>query len=141
MVSQAQQTVKLNIVACDGHLEGTPTEVELCLLVCPEGSDTQLELLSVGFRANTLPDDADGTILIDLEWIDDSINDDITVLESAFSLENLTNLVNNEVWRGHQLMDSGDAINVVFSVSTAPISTPGQGCAFVVEYRVVRHSG
>lgn len=139
MVSQPQSSIKLCIVPCDGHLETTPTEVELTLLVVPEGSDTQYALLSVGFRTNTLPADG-GAVTCDVEFIDDSDGDSITVITDDFDLEAATVLVNNEVFRGHQLMDSGDAINVVFTTD-GTLDTAAEGAAFVVEYRVVRHSG
>jgi len=139
------QTTDIHVltVPCDSALETTPLIVELCLLACPTGANMQMEILSVGFRANTLAADTngDGTILVDIEYIDDSASDAVTNLATNVDLETATQtvLIYNELWRGSQILDPGDVINVEFTTD-GTLTTASEGAAFIVEYRVRRHS-
>ena len=140
MTFEPQTDVHLAVVQIDAHLEQTPTATEACLLICPDNAGFQLELLSVTYRANTLPIDASNNVNIDLEFIDDSDSDSVTNLVSAFELDGsgLTAIVGNEVYRGGQILDPGDVINAEFDVTTP--DTASEGAAFVVEYRIRRRS-
>ena len=109
------------------------------LLAVPAGANFQLELLAVSYRANQLPVDASNNINCDLEWFDDSASDAETDLITAYTLDdNRTALIMNNMWRGSQILEAGDSVNIEFDVTTP--DTAGQGCAFIVEYRVLRHS-
>ena len=138
---EPQTAVSLAIIPTDAALETTPTAVEVGLLACPDNVNMQIELLSVGFRTNTLPVDSagTGTILVDIEFIDDSAADAVTVLQAAYDVEAATVLVYNEVWRGSQIMDAGDVINAEIS-SDGTHNTASEGAAWIVEYRVLRRS-
>ena len=129
------------MVPSDAAFETTPTAVEVGLLACPDGVNMQIELLSVGFRANTIPVDSagTGTILVDIEFIDDSDSDTVTNLVAAFDVEAATVLVYNEVFRGSQIMDPGDVINAEVS-SDGTHNTAAEGSSWILEYRVLRHS-
>lgn len=137
---EPQTDVQILVVPIDAALEQTPTATEATLLAVPVGVNMQLELLSVGFRANTLPIDAAAAVTFDLEWIDDSNSDAVTNLAAAYSMlaANATALVYNQVWRGSQILDAGDAVNAEFTVATP--TTASEGAALIVEYRVLRHS-
>ncbi len=130
--------VLINVIPIDKHLEATPLENEATLLVCPDGTGQRLELLSVSYRTNTLPVDSGVDIDVDIEFIDDSASDAVTQLRENFDLKGATVLVMNEVWRGSQILDQGDAINAEFTVSTP--TTASEGAALIVEYRVVQNS-
>ena len=133
-----QEDVQIAIIPIDGHLESSPTETEACLLACPTGANMQMELLSVGYRANTNVVDA-GTTTVDIEFIDDSDSDVVSTLQAAYDLTGATVLVYNEVWRGIQVLDAGDVVNAEFTTD-GTLSTPAQGAAFIIEFRVSRHS-
>lgn len=135
-----QEDVQILVIPIDAALETTPTVKEVCLLACPTGGNTQLELLSVGFRANTLPTDTTNVVTLDLEHIDDSASDAVTTFATAYNmlLANTTVLIYNEVWRGSRILDSGDVINAEFA-TTDPDAT-AEGAALIVEFRVRRHS-
>jgi hypothetical protein len=100
----------------------------------------QMEVLSVGYRANTLPVDAGDPVTVDIEWIDDSASDVVANLAAAYDMlaAGSTVLVYNEVWRGNQILDAGDVVNAEFTVATP--TTASEGAALIVEYRVLRHS-
>lgn len=138
---EPQTDIGLIVIPWDSGLETSPTIEELALLACPDGANMQIELLSIGFRANTLPIDSSGTatILVEIEFIDDSDNSNITTLIAAYDVEAATVLVYNTVWRGSQILDAGDVINAEIS-SDGAHDTASEGAAFVVEYRVLRHS-
>ncbi len=135
-----QEDVQIAIIQIDSHLEQSPTATEACLLACPDGVNMQLELLSVGFRANTLPVDSGDAVTFDLEFIDDSNSDTVSNLATAYDMlvANATALVYNQVWRGSKILDPGDVVNAEFSVATP--GTPSEGAALIVEFRVVEHS-
>lgn len=131
-------------VPCDSAFETTPTTVEVGLLGCPTGLGVQMELQYVGFRSNTLPIDSagTGTILCDIEWIDDSAADAVTNLNStAVSLEAdaMTALVVREVWSGSKILDPGDAINAEIT-SDGTGNTASEGAAFIVMGRILSKS-
>lgn len=137
---EPQTKVRLAVVPCDAALEQTPTATELTLLAVPDGVNFRLELLSVNFTAVVLPVDGTNDVHCDLEWIDDSDGDAVANLLAAFDLEDDTTArINTEVWRGSQVLDPGDAVNVEFDVTTP--DTASEGAAFIVEYRVLRRSG
>ena len=137
---EPQTDVHVITVPIDAALETTPTIGEVTLLACPDGANMQLELLSVGFRANTLPVDGSAAVTFDLEWVDDSNSDTVANLLAAYNMlaAGSTVLVYNKVWRGSQILDPGDAVNAEFSVATP--DTASEGAALIVEYRVLRHS-
>lgn len=137
-VFEPQTAVQILVIPVDAALEATPTIVEACLLACPVGANMQMEILSVGYRANTNVVDA-GTTTVDIEFIDDSNSDTVTNLQAAFDLTGATVLVYNEVWRGSQILDAGDVVNAEFTTDGA-LSTASEGAALIVEYRVLRHS-
>lgn len=137
---EPQTDIHLLVVPIDAALETTPTATEVCLLACPDNVNMQIELLSVGFRANTLPVDASNAVTLDVEFIDDSDSDGVTNIVTAYNMlaANATVLIYNQAWRGSQIMDAGDVINAEFTVTTP--DTASEGAALVVEYRVLRHS-
>ena len=135
---EPQTDVQIAIIPIDGHLESSPTEVEACLLACPSLVNMQMELLSVGYRANTNVVDA-GTTTVDIEFIDDSNSDAVADILAGYDLTGATVLVYNQIWRGSQILDAGDVINAEFTTDGS-LSTPAQGAAFIVEFRVLRHS-
>jgi len=136
---EPQTDVHLIVVPCDAAMETTPTITELCLLACPDNANFQLELLSVSFRANTLPVDGSNDVHVDIEFIDDSDSDSVTDLEENYDLEDDTTvLILNEVYRGSQVLDPGDVINAEFTVTTP--DTASEGAAFIVEYRILKRS-
>lgn len=136
--SEPQTDVHILIVPIDAALETTPTIIEACLLACPVGANMQMEILSVGYRANTNVVDA-GTTTLDIEFIDDSDSDVVANLSAGFDLTGATVLVYNEVWRGSQILDAGDVVNAEFTTDGA-LSTASEGAALIVEYRILRHS-
>ena len=134
---EPQTDVHITVVPIDSALEATPIITEQCLLACPDNEGLQMELLSVGYRANTLPIDSTD-LHVDIEFIDDSNSDAVTDLAENFDMAAATVLVYNEVYRGHQILDAGDVINAEFTV-TSP-STISAGAALIVEYRILRRS-
>ena len=139
MAFEPQSDVLLAVINIDPCLELTPTSVEAGLLVVPDGANFQIELLSVTYRANILPVDGSANVNIDLEFIDDSDSDSVTNLVAAYTLDdNRTALIGNQVWRGSQIMEAGDALNAEFDTSTP--DTKSEGAIFVVEYRILRRS-
>lgn len=135
---EPQSDVHITVVPVDAALETTVTATEATLLAVPDGMNMQMELLSVGFRCNTLPVDASNVATLDIEFIDDSDSDSVTDLSTSYDLLTATVLVYNQVWRGSQILDAGDAINAEFTVTTP--DTASEGAALIVEYRVLRHS-
>lgn len=135
-----QTDVNIIVVPIDAALETTPTATEACLLAVPDGVNFQIELLSVGYRANTLPVDAGDAVTFDLEWVDDSAADVVANLVAAYDMlaANATVLVYNEVFRGSQILDAGDVVNAEFTVATP--TTASEGAALIVEYRILRRS-
>jgi hypothetical protein len=138
MSFEPQSDVHIIVIPVDAHMNSTVTEVEATLLAIPTGANFQIELLSVNFRCNTLP--ADGSaVTVDIEWVDDSNSDTVADLLATYDLTAATVLVNNQVWRGSQILDPGDAVNAEFTTDAA-LSTPSEGAALVVEYKVLTHS-
>ncbi len=136
---EPQTDVHLAVINIDPCLEATPTSVEAGLLVCPDNAGFRLEMLSITYRANILPVDGAANINVDIEFIDDSDSDAVTNLVAAYTLDdNRTALVGNEVWRGSQILEPGDAINAEFDTATP--STKSEGAILVVEFRVVKRS-
>ena len=137
---EPQTDVQVITVPCDAAGEQTPTISELCLLACPDNVSMQLELIAIGYRANTLMIDTTDCH-VDIEHIDDSASDAATDLVTDFDMEveNVTALVYNPVYLGSQILDAGDVINAEFTV-TSP-TTASEGVAFIVIFRVLRRSG
>ncbi len=138
---EPQTDVHVIVVPIDFCLEQTPLMNEATLLSVPDGANFQLELLSVGFRANTLPIDAGDPVTFDLEWIDDS-ESAVANLITAYNMlaANASALVYNSVWRGSQVLDAGDAVNAEFQGLVSTPTTASEGAALIVEYRVLRRS-
>lgn len=107
---------------------------------CPDGVGYQIELLGVSFSVVTVPADADGTVLCDIEWVDDSAADAKADLVAGVDLEGLTANVMNDGWRGSQLLDPGDTVNLEFTSNSAAIDTAAVGLVAHVEYRVRKRS-
>lgn len=140
MAGEPQTDVKILVIPCDGALETTPTLTEVCCLGVPDGVNYQLELLSVGVTAVTAPAHAANAAIVDIEWVNDSAADAVTDLKASFNLKTITVRVNNEIWRGSQMLDAGDTVNAEFAVAAATLTTASEGAALIVEYRVVRRS-
>jgi hypothetical protein len=142
MAGEPQTDVCIIVVDLDEIVPQAPNAAanEKCLLVVPDGANFQLEVLGVSYRANQLPIDGSNNVNFDLEWFDDSAADADTDLITAFEMDGsgLEALVMNPVWRGSQILDPGDVLNAEFDV-TDP-DTAGQGCALIIEYRVLRRS-
>ena len=139
MAGEPQADVHFIVIPIDAALETTPTIVEACLLICPDNENCQLELVSISYRAHILPIDAAANVNVDIEFIDDSAADVIANLVAAFTLDdNRTALIGNQVFNGSQILDPGDVINAEFDVATP--TTASEGAAFLVGYRVLRHS-
>lgn len=137
---EPQTDVRIGIIPCDMALETSPLITALTLLACPDGANMRMELLSVSFRANTLPVDSSNDVHVDIEFVDDSDSDSVTDLADNYDMlaAGSTVLVCNEVWRGSQILDPGDVINAEFTVTTP--DTASEGAALIVEYRVLQHS-
>ncbi len=131
-----QQNKILLVIPAEPAFESSPTWAEVPLLACPDGAGYQLELLSVSFFCHTLPADAGG-VVGDLEWVDDSNADTVADLLAAYDFTAATARVNNQIWRGSQVLDPGDTVNMEMATD-GTLTTPGQGCAFLVEYRVLQ---
>lgn len=139
---EPQTAVSLAIVDIDAALEQTPTVVNVCLLAVPDNVNMRVEVLSVGFRANTLPADASGggDVHVDIEWVDDSHGSDAASdLRENYDLEAATVLIYNSIWRGSQILDPGDVLNAEFATD-GTIDTASEGAALIVEYRVLMRS-
>lgn len=139
MSFEPQTAVDVIVIPIDACLETSPTQIEACLLACPDNVNMRIELLSVGFRCNTLP--ADGAdVDVDIEWIDDShTSDAASDLFENYSLKDATVYIYNSIWRGSQILDPGDVINAEFATDS-DITTPSEGAALIVEYRVLMRS-
>lgn len=135
---EPQTDVGFVTIGIDAAMETTPTITESGLLICPNGM--QIELLAVHFRANTLPVDAGNVVRFDLEFIDNSDGDSVTVLKAAYDMlaAGSTVLIGNEVWAGSQVMDDGDVINVEFDTTTP--TTASEGACLQAMYRVLKRS-
>lgn len=137
--SEPQTDVHIAVIPCDGAFATTPTLKEVCLLACPDGANYQLEFKGVSITAVIIPVDASQALTIDIEWVDDSETDAVADLKTTFNaLTGITARVNNEIWRGSQVLDPGDTVNAEFT-STTP-DTASTGAAFIVEYKVLKHS-
>ncbi len=141
MTFEPQTAVEVAVIPIDAALEVSPTAIDVCLLACPDNVNMQIELLSVGFRANILPIDPGDPVGVDLEFIDDT-DDSVTNLVSAFSFlaANVTVLIYNSVWRGSQILNPGDVINAEFADTVSTPGTASEGAALIVEYRVLKRS-
>ena len=138
---EPQTDVHFLAVSIDRVLVQSPDAAanEATLLICPDGANFQLELLGVSYSAVVLPVDGSNDVNFDLEFVDDSDSDAVTVLVAAYTLDdNRTARVANEVFRGSQILDPGDTINAEFAVTTP--DTAAQGAVLQVEYRVLRRS-
>ena len=112
---------------------------EATVFAIPDGANFRVELLSVSYIANTLPIDGSANVNFDLEYVDDSDSDAVVNLLATFTLDdNRTAVIVNPVWRGSQIMEAGDVINLEFDV--ADPDTAAQGAAVVLEYKILRHS-
>jgi hypothetical protein len=135
---EPQTDVHYLVIPCDGALETTPTVKECCLLACPDGFNCQLELKSVGCVAHTIPVDASNAATVDIEWCDDSESDAAADLKATFNLLAITAKVYNTIWQGSQVLDPGDTANAEFTTTTP--DTAAEGFAFIVGYKVLKHS-
>ncbi len=141
MASEPQTDVCLVVVPITDVLVQAPDDSsnEQTIFGVPDGANFQIELLSVSYVAQVLPVDAGANINFDLEWVDDSASDAVANILATFTLDDSrTAVIVNPVWRGSQILDPGDTVNLEFDVTTP--TTGAQGAAVIVEYRVLRHS-
>ncbi len=141
MASEPQTDVCLAVVPITDVLVASPNAAsnEATVFAVPDGANFQIELLSVSYVANTLPVDAAANINFDLEYVDDSDSDAVANILATFTLDDSrTAVIVNPVWRGSQIMEAGDVVNLEFDVATP--TTAAQGAAVILEYRVLRHS-
>lgn len=140
MTSEPQTDVCLAVVPITNAIVASPDNAsnQAVIFAVPDGANFQIELLSVTYVAHVLP--VDGVnVNFDLEFVDDSDSDTVADILATFTMDdNRTAVIGNLVWRGSQILDPGDAVNLEYDVATP--STAGQGAAVVVEYRVLRHS-
>jgi hypothetical protein len=141
MAGEPQTDVQILVIPFEAGLETTPTIAEVGLLACPDNAGYRLELLGVGVSFHTLPVDAGDPATVDIEWVDDSNSDTAADLIAGFDfLSGLTARVNNQIWRGSQILDPGDTVNAELTVDTP--TTAGAGAAFIVEFRILaRNAG
>lgn len=135
---EPQTAVQFVTIPLGDHLNATVTAVEATLLSVPDGANFQVELLAVSYRTHVVPADA-SAVTFDLEWVDDSESDAVANILAGFVLTGVTALVNNEVWRGSQILDPGDAVNAEVTTDAA-LTTPAEGPALIVEFRIKKHS-
>ena len=135
---EPQTDIHTLIIPGDGPLMAAPLgQSEQTLLAVPLGVNAQYDLVSISWRAHVLPVDGSNDVHVDIEYIAPGVA--AVNLVVAYDLEDDTTvLVVNEVFRGSQIMDVGDVINVEYDVTTP--DTASSGAAWIVEYRVLRHS-
>ncbi len=141
MASEPQTDICLVTVPITDVLVLSPNAAsnEATVFAVPDGANFQIELLSVTYVANTLPVDGAANINFDLEWVDDSNSAAVADILATFTMDdNRVAVIGNLVWRGSQILDPGDHVNLEFDVDTP--TTAAQGAAVIVEYRVLRHS-
>ena len=142
MSSEPQTDVCLVTVPITDVLVTSPGPLlEATVFAVPDGANFQIELLSVTYVANTLPVDG-ANLNFDLEYVDDSNSDAVADILATFTMDdNRTAVIGNLVWRGSQIMEAGDVINLEYDTDQdGTITTAAQGAAVVLEYRVLRHS-
>lgn len=128
--------IPIPVDVCMSVIQSLITEVTL--LSVPNGANYRMELLGVGIRANVVAVDAGDAATVDIEWIDDSNGDAVADLLASFNLLTYAALVYNEIWRGSQVLDPGDAVNAEFTVATP--TTASQGASLIVESRILKRS-
>lgn len=134
MGNKQGRPVQIAVVPWTNNVGGTDKDTELTLFAVPDGVNMSVELLSVGVCNHT-----GGTNLVmDLEWVDDSDSDTVANLAAAFDLDDLTDRVYNQIWRGSQQLDAGDSVNAEITVTD---SSSLVGLSFIVEYRIIERSG
>jgi len=123
----------------DACLAASPVGTDVGLFIVPKGANYRVELLSAHLKANVLAIDATDAITADLEFCDDSAAGAVSNLNSAAinitAAGGLTVLVGNQIWRGAQIMDPGDTLNLELTRVTP--DTAGQGYAVTLEYCVL----
>lgn len=122
-------------VPAEAMFETSPTIAELTLMACVDNEGVKLALRSVGVVFHTVPVDGSNNVKGDLEFVDDSDGDSVTNLKAAFDFTTCTARVYNEIWRGRQIMDPGDTINMEADITTP--DTAGAGACFIVGYEVL----
>jgi hypothetical protein len=135
MPTQASD-VKFVTVPCDAGFETTPTVVEVGLLCVPDNAGYQIEVLGVSAFCVVVPIDAGDAATGDLEWVDDSESDAVANLAAAFNFLGMTARVTNQIWRGSQILDPGDTLNMELTVVTP--TTASEGMAIQVEYKILQ---
>lgn len=137
MVSKDLQQTNITYITvpAEAMFETSPTVAELTLLACPDNEGVKLALRSIGVVFHVVPVDGTNNVMADIEFVDDSDGDAVTNLKAAFDFEGLTARVYNEIWRGRQIMEAGDTINVEADITTP--DTAGAGAAFIVGYEVL----
>ena len=136
---EPQTDIRTAIVPFDVFLTTTqPESLELTLLAVPNGVNARYELVSISVLMHTLPADAGNNVDVVIEHYDATVLQ-TPDLVTTYALDTTpTALTVDELFRGSVILEAGDAINAEFDVSTP--TTAGQGCSFIVEYRVQQHS-
>lgn len=138
---EPQTDVRLAIIPADGAFFTAPVIDNIGMLGVPDGANFQLELLSIGVIAVTIPTDTSNPITLTINWCDDSAADAVAALNAAatsFNMLTITALVYNQICRGSWILDPGDSVNGVVTATTP--DADAAGVAFIVEYRVLKHS-
>ena len=131
-----QTMMFITMVPCEAAFESTPTITEIPLLTVPDNEGWQIRLNGCDFICVTAPADAGG-VVGDLEWVDDSDSDAVANLKAAYDFTAATIRVNNEVWKGTQILDPGDTVNMEMATDGS-ISTPGTGHGLQVNGRILQ---
>lgn len=138
---EPQTDVHLAVIPADGAFFTSPVIDNIGLLGVPDGANFQLELVSVGVIAVTIPTDTTNAVTITINWCDDSAADVVDALNAAatdFNMLTITAKIYNEICRGSWILDPGDSVNGVVTATTP--DADAAGVAFIVEYRVLKHS-
>ena len=118
---------------------------DLPLFGCPDNAGYRIEVLSVSAICSVAPVITTGTVTLDLEHVDDSDSDAKTEIgtpagsATAYDLEGITVNVVNELWRGSEILDPGDIINLE-AVTGTTVATAAVGLTFLVEFKILDRS-
>ena len=129
MGAKAGSPVLLTVVPWGGNVGGTDLDAEVTLFAVPNYAAHSVVILSVTYCNHTVAT----TLTCDLEWVDDSDGDAVASLISAVNLVG-TARVSQTIWRGYQVLDAGDSLNIAATVTTTASLA---GASWVVEYRIV----
>ena len=129
----------VNVPIPDPVLAQSPSGTDVGLLICPDGVNMALEVLSITVAANVLVADTSNVATLTVEFHDDSEDSDADLVDAQNLLSGFTVLEGLTIWRGCQPMAPGDRLNAEFARTTP--DTGGQGYHIVLECRIVERSG